>query len=70
MNNKKISLSYQNAYISVNMYDDSSSLKAIFSNSNIDMSIQSGQVSGQVDNYKRLALDFCLPPKSTKEIKK
>ena len=50
MNNKKISLSYQNAYISVNMYDDSSSLKAIFSNSGPNISIKAIPISSYKSN--------------------
>ena len=55
-------------------YEERDSFKVVFRNNNImDRHLQSGQVSGQVnqiEKYKKLVLEFCKSPKTTNEIKR
>lgn len=51
-------------------YEERDSFKVIFKNSETRLDQQvSGQVGSQVTEYQKLVLDYCLVPKSTKEIK-
>ena len=47
-------------------YEERDSFKVIFRNTNV---VHSGQVSGQVIEYQKLVLEYCMILKSTAEIK-